>query len=103
MCGYHPIPSCVAYQAYEFELSHCSLKQFEKLRAFVQSLGENLNPPTIGVLHVAHPAFFISFPSYGYPVFKISFYPATPADQIRHYLNLLSDYTTHDNHEENFP
>ena len=92
MIYYRQIEGCVTYQVYEFELTHCSLQHYEKLRVFIQTLGRNNYPQEIGVLQIKHKLFFISFPTYGYPIFKINFYRWTSSEQVTYYLNLLNDY-----------
>lgn len=92
MIHYRQIESCVTTQTYEFELKHCSLQHYEKLRDFIQTLGKNHYPQEIGVIQIRHKFFFMSFPTYGYPVFKISFHRWTSPDQMMYYLNLLNDY-----------
>jgi hypothetical protein len=89
---YQPIDSCVNYQAYQFRLpTALSVDAYQQIRAYVKSFGDNLNPEAIKVLHIEHELFFIDFPAYGFPYFKISFYPQTPATKVKNYLYLLNN------------
>jgi hypothetical protein len=89
---YHRIASCVTYQAYEFKLDNLTQQHYARLNSFVQTLGENTYPPNFKVLHIKHKFFLLDFPAYGFPVFKISFYQSSPAEQITYYLELLNNY-----------
>lgn len=90
---YHPIQTCVNYQAYEFDLSSILTEQaYTKLRHFIANYGENTNPATINVLHIQNPLFFIDFPSYGFPIFKISFLKKTTHKQTEYYLQQINGY-----------
>jgi len=82
----------VRYHSYRFFLpKYWSRLVHEELGAFVLSLGENRYPPEIGVLQVRHASFFIDYPSFGFPYFKISFYLSCPQKIRLHYLRLLAD------------
>ncbi len=89
---YCHITSCVTYQAYQFGMANLTVQHYARLKEFVQNLGENTYPPNISVLHIKHSQFFLDFPGYGFPVFKISFYPWTPPEQVTYYLELLNNY-----------
>lgn len=89
---YEKITACVNYQAYQFQLPRqLSLTAYEQLRCFVEQQGENINPPSIGVLNIHHADFFLQFPTYGFPYFKINFYPQVPATKVQHYLRLFNN------------
>lgn len=93
MKHYHVIQACVKYQAFEFLMPiTLNLKNYELLRQFVQQFGENRNPPQLKVLHIKHPLFFIDFPAYGFPTFKITFYKNTLLEDVEHYLTLVNNY-----------
>jgi hypothetical protein len=91
---YRRIQSCTKYQRYEFGLKDLTQQHHALLRDFVQTFGESSNPPHLKVLHVKHHAFFIDFPAYGFPVFKISFYKHISPQQAEYYLDLINDYLT---------
>ncbi|GEM_PF-1295660 len=92
MVHYSRISTCVTYQAYEFKIGKLSQPHYTKLKNLVQTLGENIYPSHLGVLHICHKFFFLDFPSKGFPIFKISFYSWTPPEQIEYYLKLLNEY-----------
>ena len=80
------------YHSYRFLLPKCWSRQAHKqLGTFVLSLGENRYPAEIDVLQVRHVSFFIDYPSFGFPYFKVSFYHGCPKKIRRHYLRLLAD------------
>ncbi len=86
------ITACVNYQAYRFALpSDLSTAHYQILRQFIADFGENINPPEIPVLHILHAHFFIQFPSYGFPYFKVNFYPQVPLTEVQHYLRLFNN------------
>jgi hypothetical protein len=89
---YHRIVACVTYQAYEFKLDGLTQQHYARLNSFVQPLGDNTYPLNFKVLHIKHKFFFLDFPAYGFPVFKISFYQWTPPEQITYYLELINNY-----------
>ena len=90
---YRPIQRCVNYQAYEFSLDKgLTQPQYEQLRLFVQTLGKNRNPTTFNVLHIRNQYFFLDFPSYGFPTFKISFYKHISKQKVEIYLDKINDY-----------
>jgi len=91
--AYRLIETCVKYQAYEFDLpTQLKVPAYEQLRYFVTTYGENTNPETINVLHIQNPLFFIDFPGYGFPIFKISFFKQTAPEQIEYYLQQIDGY-----------
>ncbi len=88
---YRKIETCVKYQVYEFKLPETLNKErYQVLRAFIQTLGNNSYPSCLKVLHLRHTDFFIDFPDYGFPVFKINFYKRTK--QVDYYLNIINTY-----------
>lgn len=89
---HHRVTACVNYQAYQFDLpASLTPTAYEKLRTFISRFGENLNPSTIAVLHLSHPLFFIDFPAYGFPYFKVSFYPEVATTRVDDYLRLFEN------------
>lgn len=89
------VSACVRYQAYVFPLpKELSKPGYARLRRQVERLGQNRNPPALQVLHIEHPEFFIDFPAYGFPSFKISFYPDAPAQIVARYLGYLNQALT---------
>ncbi len=87
------VETCVKYQVYEFDLPRqLESSTYKQLRDFVITYGENTNPDTINVLHIRNPLFFIDFPSYGFPIFKISFFKQTAPEQIEYYLQQIDGY-----------
>lgn len=90
---YRSVQTCVKYQVYEFDLpSQLTESAYQKLRHFIANYGENTNPTTINVLHIENRLFFIDFPSYKFPVFKISFFKQTTPEQVEYYLQQISGY-----------
>ncbi len=84
--------ACVNYQAYQFDFpSHFSQTAYQILRQSIENEGENINPPELGVLHICHPLFFIQFPAYGFPYFKINFYVHVAGFEVQHYLRLFNN------------
>ena len=91
--NYSRISACLKYQAYEFILpDNLAIEHYTALRKFVKSLGKNVNPPSINVLHIEHRLFFLDFPGYGFPGFKINFYKHTSAKEVYYYLNMIDSY-----------
>jgi len=90
---YQKIETCVKYQVYEFKLpENLSEECYQILRTFIQTFGDNHYPLRLKVLHLQHSNFFIDFPDYGFPVFKVSFYKQTPLKQVDYYLNIINTY-----------
>jgi hypothetical protein len=93
---YCKIKTCVKYQVYEFQLpENLTREHYDILRIFMQTFGENKYPERLKVLHLQHPEFFIDFPDYGFPVFKINFYKQTSLKQVDYYLNIINTYMNH--------
>ena len=89
---YEKVDSCVRYHSYRFLLpKNWQQKQHQSLAKFVLSLGENKYPESLGVLQIRHDAFFLDYPSFGYPYFKISFYKDCSKKTRQNYLRLLAD------------
>jgi hypothetical protein len=90
---YQKIETCVKYQGYEFKLPETlSAENYQTLKTFMQTLGENSYPLRLKVLHLRHGYFFIDFPDYGFPIFKVNFYKKTPLEQVDNYLNIINTY-----------
>ncbi|MDY6992869.1 MAG: hypothetical protein SVR94_09745 [Pseudomonadota bacterium] len=89
---YRRIATCGNYKAYTFELTGFEFEHYCALKTFIQTLGQNHYPQTVQVLRIQQRAFFIDFPAYGFPYFKISFYRQNPQTIIDQYLNLINDY-----------
>ncbi|MCP4697317.1 MAG: hypothetical protein GY862_10760 [Gammaproteobacteria bacterium] len=88
---YQSVQACVAYLSYEFVLpSQLDEEKFAQLRSFISKLGENLYPAAIKVLHVKAQWFFVDFPSYGFPTFKINFFKDAPPPEVNTCLQLLN-------------
>ncbi|MCV6637994.1 hypothetical protein [Candidatus Albibeggiatoa sp. nov. NOAA] len=92
MLHYQYVKSCIRYQTYQFQLNQLTEQQHFLLKQFVGSLGNNANPIDFPVLHIKHSLFFIDFPSYGFPYFKLTFYKTTSPQEVEHYLNKTNDF-----------
>jgi len=89
MC-YKKIAHCTRYHSYQFSLPlHWQQHQFALMRDYVLNLGENRYPDDFEVLQIRHELFMIDFPGYGFPYFKVNFYPDTKQQQQQYYLGLL--------------
>jgi hypothetical protein len=92
MLYYQYVKNCIRYQTYQFQLAMLSEPQYLLLKQFISSLGENTNPIDFPVLHIKHSLFFIDFPNYGFPYFKLTFYKTTPSQEVTYYLNKINNF-----------
>jgi len=80
---YQRMEACVQYHAYEFTLPETlSPDHYAKLRAFIQGLGDVEELVGMQLIRVRAPDFFVDFPAYGFPLFKISFYKHVAGTRI---------------------
>ena len=94
---YRHVPACGRYQAYVFELTTLKPEDYVQLKAFIQTLGEQRYPQSLPVMRIKHRAFFIDFPAYGFPYFKVSFYRHSTQTLIEAQLKLINDFLNHIN------
>lgn len=90
MLHYQYVKSCIRYQTYQFQLATLTEQQYIVLKQFITTLGENTTD--FPVLHIKHSQFFIDFPSYGFPYFKLTFYKTTSPQEVNQYLHKINDF-----------
>jgi hypothetical protein len=89
---YQEINYCLNYRSYQFSLAGLEKWQYEMLKRWINSLGDNQYPNDFPVLRIKHPAFMIEFPSYGFPYFKVMFAKTTSTGEIQQHLCYMNEF-----------
>lgn len=92
MIYYQEISYCLNYRSYQFNLAGLEKWQYEMLKRWISSLGDNQYPTDFPVLQIKNPVFIIEFPNYGFPYFKIMFAKAVPNGEIQQHLCYINEF-----------